>query len=342
MTSIIDTFGGAVIATSFSGSGASLTNIPFTGLTTAAVNSAVWVDGSSLVVATGALPNTLGGTGVDSSGFTGLGKVAAGVWSASTLVNADVAAGAAIAFSKMEALAFLGVATTDGTGVITAAAGPLSRGLGGTGVDLSAAISQFKILATDGAANIIDTNLTYGTSAVANSLVQRDGTGVVALTSISVTTISAPGDITFSPVGGDILFETTITHWSASADADSYRQVATVNTADAVATTLLGIATTSGTAGRAYTLRALITCGSTSTSETASFSFLLKFKNILTTLTQSGLQQLSSAIDNALGVPQPVSVSVAVASQTLNIQVTGKGTQAIKWSGVFDIASQAF
>lgn len=50
-----------------------------------------------------ALPNTKGGTGQDASAFTGVGKWAAGVHSAATLVNADVSAAAAIDVSKLAA-----------------------------------------------------------------------------------------------------------------------------------------------------------------------------------------------------------------------------------------------
>jgi hypothetical protein len=179
-------------------------------------------------------------------------KVSSGTWSASTLVNADIDAAAAIAFSKMAALTASGVVTTNGSGVITASTTPLSRALGGTGVDLSAAIPQFRLLATNSAADVIDATLTYGTSATPNSLVQRDGSGIVALGSIDVSTITSPADLTFAPIGGDILFGTTITHWTASADADSWRVVSTVTTTNATATTLLAVPTTSGTVGRSF------------------------------------------------------------------------------------------
>jgi hypothetical protein len=45
-----------------------------------------------------------GGTGGDSSAATGVAKVAAGVWSYAGILNADVQAGAAIAFSKLASL----------------------------------------------------------------------------------------------------------------------------------------------------------------------------------------------------------------------------------------------
>jgi hypothetical protein len=48
-----------------------------------------------------AISNVYGGTGVDSSAFTGVAKLVAGVWSASAIVNADIASGAAIAYAKL-------------------------------------------------------------------------------------------------------------------------------------------------------------------------------------------------------------------------------------------------
>jgi hypothetical protein len=343
MTTIVDTFGGLVVATTFSGSGASLTNIPFSAVTTGSTNSALWVNGAGAITATGPLPNTFGGTGADTSAFTGVAKVAAGVWTASSVVNADISATAAIAFTKLATLAVSGVVTTDVSGVITATTGPLSRTLGGTGVNLSAAIPQFSILATNSAANVIDATLTYGTTATANSLVQRDGSGNVAFGSISVNTITSTGSITFTPVGGNLFFGTNQTNWSASASANAWRVVATQTTTAATAATLLAITTTTGTNGRAYALRGLVTCGNGATPfGTGSYSFLLKFKNIGSTLTSTGTLQLSSALDADLSAPAIGGISVSVATQTLNIQVTGKTGINLTWTGVFDLCSQSY
>jgi glyoxylase-like metal-dependent hydrolase (beta-lactamase superfamily II) len=60
-------------------------------------NTAKFVGHANMVTAlTTALPNTKDGTGVDASAFTGVGKWAAGVHAASTIVNAHISAAAAI------------------------------------------------------------------------------------------------------------------------------------------------------------------------------------------------------------------------------------------------------
>ena len=92
-------------------------------------------DGSGVMSSEALLSNTRGGTGKDTSADTGLAKVAAGTWSVATLVNADVNAAAAIAYSKLAtlntgqilagnagiptAVTMSGDATISATGVVT-------------------------------------------------------------------------------------------------------------------------------------------------------------------------------------------------------------------------------
>ena len=61
---------------------------------------AYWT-GSATIAGENQVTAVQGGTGVDSSGSTGIAHVASGVWTFSQIVNADVAAGAAIAYSKL-------------------------------------------------------------------------------------------------------------------------------------------------------------------------------------------------------------------------------------------------
>ncbi|MEO5964019.1 MAG: hypothetical protein ABIR11_01040 [Candidatus Limnocylindrales bacterium] len=77
----------------------------------------------------GTLPAANGGLGASASGYTGLVKMAAGVSSAATLVNADVSASAAIAVSKLAAGTNTYVLTTTG-GVPVWAAPSGGGGLG--------------------------------------------------------------------------------------------------------------------------------------------------------------------------------------------------------------------
>jgi dihydroneopterin aldolase len=64
-------------------------------------NYAAYYNGSAQLASEQYLSNVRGGTGANSSAFTGVAKVAAGVWSASTIVDADVSASAAITSTKI-------------------------------------------------------------------------------------------------------------------------------------------------------------------------------------------------------------------------------------------------
>lgn len=123
-----------VTATNFVGNGSQLTNLPGPSGT---ANYVAIYSGAGTLTSEQRLAATRGGTAVDSSAFTGLAKVSTGTWSASTLVNADVASNAAIAVSKLAALTANKIVTTDGSGVLTS-------------------------------------TVDYGTSSTASSVVQRD------------------------------------------------------------------------------------------------------------------------------------------------------------------------
>jgi len=64
---------------------------------------------------------TYGGTGGSSAASTGIPHVASGVWSYSTIVNADVSASAAIALSKLATVTASRALVSDGSGNISAA-----------------------------------------------------------------------------------------------------------------------------------------------------------------------------------------------------------------------------
>jgi hypothetical protein len=85
---------------------------------------------------TTALPTSKGGTGQDLSAATGVVKVAAGVGSASTIVNADVSASAAIARSKLAAGTASHVLINDGSGIPSSEA-TLAKVRGGMAQDNS-------------------------------------------------------------------------------------------------------------------------------------------------------------------------------------------------------------
>lgn len=91
VNSNVGSFGGAAQVGTFTVNGK--------GLITAASNTSIALAASAIT--SGTLATARGGTNLDTSGSTGLAKVAAGTWSVATLVNADVSASAAIAASKI-------------------------------------------------------------------------------------------------------------------------------------------------------------------------------------------------------------------------------------------------
>lgn len=82
-------------------------------------NHVVINDGSGVLSSEAALSAVRGGLGLDASAFTGVVKAASGVFSASALVNADVDAAAAIAYSKLAALTANRALISDGSGFVS-------------------------------------------------------------------------------------------------------------------------------------------------------------------------------------------------------------------------------
>lgn len=82
-------------------------------------NHVIINDGSGNLSSEAALAASRGGLGADASAFTGVVKAASGVFSASTIVNADVNAAAAIAYSKLAALTANRALVSDGSGVVS-------------------------------------------------------------------------------------------------------------------------------------------------------------------------------------------------------------------------------
>lgn len=126
------------------------------------------------------LPATKGGLGTNASAFTGVVKAAAGVFSASTIVNADVAAGAAIVDTKLATISTAGKVSNSAT----------------TATNLNTINT---IVARDGSGNFsagtitaaLSGNATTATTATNFSgSLAGDVTGTQAATAISATTVT--------------------------------------------------------------------------------------------------------------------------------------------------------
>ena len=219
------TFNGNVVSSGgqFVGSGGGLTNetVPRASVAVGTAYQIVINSGTGALSSEAYLSNTRGGTAQNSSAWAGIAHVVTGTWSASTIVNTDVATGAAIARSKLASGSINQVLINDGTGVMSSEA-QLAASRGGMGSDTSAwtgiphvaagVWSASAIVNTDVAAGaaIARTKLASGT---ANQVVINDGTG--AMSSEAQLAISRGG------TGEDSTLWTGIVHvtagdWTAS------------------------------------------------------------------------------------------------------------------------------
>jgi len=339
MTTVTQTFNGAVTANSFSGVGSALTNLTRANIATGTANH-VLINGAGGALSSEAQLSTVrGGTGLDTSASTGLVRITAGTWASGyQIVDADVNATAAITRTKLANGTANHVVINTAGGALSSEA-QLSTARGGLGADFSATgAGPFIVTASSGA---FTATLQYGTASVANTIVQRDGSGNVALgavtaTSVQTPTITSTGNITLTPTTGVVLFGTSVINQVptgiAGSAINSYS--ASVQTTNATATTLFGLATTTGNSYYAFVN--ISAANTTSTTDTASYQYHVKFKNIGGTLTAS-LFNLITAADTSL---TSATVTAVVSGTTLNFTVTGIAATTIKWCGSFDIVSQ--
>lgn len=162
-------------------------------------------------------------------------------------------------------------------------------------------------------------NLPYTNANTATTLVERDASGNFSANNVTVT------QLTESP----------------NANGQFSIQSAYVSTANATATTLFSLATSSGgTHGTSYYIVAEITLGNnTNGTDTGSYQFQFKAKNLNGTVTVSSIVNQISILDASLTT---TSVSVSVSTTNVLVQVTGVAATTIPWCGKFDIVQVNF
>jgi hypothetical protein len=237
------------------------------------------------------------------------------------------------------------IVTNDGTGALssTATIAPLN---GGTGQDFSV-IGAGPFVPTI-SSGVFSATLGYATASTASALVQRDGSSNIAVAGCTATSLTCPsittasGDLTIGSTGGNVKLGTQVVNRVPATITggvfNSY--VANVATTNATLTTLFTLPTTSGTNGTAYTIWGHVILGdTTSTTDIGSFSFEIRAKNLLTTVTVSTMASKNSILDTAVAATD---VTATVSSENVLFQVTGVLATNINWAGHFNVLSQTF
>lgn len=215
------------------------------------------------------------------------------------------------------------VIVNDSLGVLSGEA-QLSTTRGGTGINSSASSGVAKVAA--------------GTWSVA-ALTDADIGPLNALTVTELTTdsIVSAGDLTVTPAGGSVQYGTAILNQSPAVGSDSRTYTAKVTTTNATATTLFTLPTT---AKNAYNIRGLVSLGDTTNgSNTATYNFIIKGKNLTSTAIVSNPAQVGRIADGNLTTTSIVS---AVSGQDILVRVVGIAARTIQWAGRFDVLVQQF
>jgi hypothetical protein len=322
-------------ATSYNGSGAGLVTIPRTALLAAAPNTVVVNDGGGALAGQAQLATSLGGTGVDSSAFTGVAKVAAGTWSASTIANADIDAAAAIARSKL-ANGTANYVVINGVGGGLSEEAALATSRGGTGTDLSGVAGPAALTVTGGAVS----TLAYAQPATPLTLAQRDVAGGLAVATLAATavqtpTISSVGDLTISPAGGDIFLQTSILHLTpvGIAGGDTYRVTGNVETVGAVTAAVVSVTTATN---RVYGLKVNVAVGST-LGHGGQYTCNVRAKNIGGVVTLGAVLLKSQSRDAAIDTSD---ITVTAAGASVFVNGVGVVGATLRWAATVDVVEQ--
>lgn len=299
-------FNAAVTATSFTGSG--------TGITLTAASQVVTTNGSNQLISTNGYSTS--GTANTFALRDGSGNLTANAFSGNgaSLTNLT---GSNVSLSSPNQ-----VVITDGSDALTSEA-QLATTRGGFGVNPTSGLSS---TSSTGSAIVVSGGslftVPYGTSNTANTLVQRDASGNIDISTIVQTNSNG-----------------TFTLYSGY-----------VQTTNATATTLFTLATSSsttvGSRGTVYLITAEVSVGQVTgtggDANSAVYTFYLKASNVYNGTTNvytvSPILSLSSTVDSGITLTAtPFSTSYATAN--LLIQVTGVASTTYNWFGSFRVSS---
>ena len=297
--------------------------------------SQVVVSSAGGIITTSAfLATNLGGLGLSSAAFTGIGKVSAGVWSASQILDADVSATAAITLSKLAPLTASQAIISNASGVLISAA-TISTTLGGTGQNLSAIVGPSIITITSGVAAA---TLGYSTTSTASNLVQRDASSNIFANVVNATSINATTSLNITSSGsGQVnlgvmplqLAPVTIT------GGNTYMISSNLQTTNATITAIYTYATASNVC---YIFQVFCTWG-TGSANSAVQTFYVKAKNTAGTVVVSALGSSSSTKDAALNTS---SVTASASGTNVLINANGIAATTITWCLSAIVTTQTF
>lgn len=332
-------FYGDHFANSYNGAGTGLTSIPRAALAAATPNTVVVNDGAGLLSSVSQVSPARGGTGVDTSASTGVAKVSAGTWSVSQIVNADVAAGAAIARSKLATGSANYVVINSAGGVLTEEQF-LAVSRGGTGQDLSGVgVGPFVLTNSSGT---IASTLQYTSAATPSTLVARDVSGNFAgnagtFNNVITPTISSAGDLTISPAGGDVFLGTNLIHMTPTGipGGDTMWYVGNIQTVGAVTVAVITVPTTSK---NAYQFDVIFAAGDTASTAAAGFSFKVRAKNTGSP-TLGAILQKTISTDAALVAAD---VTASVSGANVVFQVVGVTGLTVNWVARVGVVAQSY
>jgi len=162
-------------------------------------NQVAYWNGTSSLAGENQLAMTRGGFGLDVSAFTGVVKAAAGVFSASALVNADVSASAAIAYSKLSLSNSIVNADINSAAAIAYSKLALSNSIVNADINSAAAIAYSKLSLTG---SVVNADIAAGAAIAVSKL--------AALTANTALISNASGVITpVALTNGQILIGST-------------------------------------------------------------------------------------------------------------------------------------